>query len=77
MTLYSGDKIMVYEDNKEKYYHVEDVTEKYVASAQSCISNDKDNVTKMVVQKMQNVEHISYEKAIKILEILMDVDSED
>lgn len=77
MTLYSGDKIMVYEDNKEKYYHVEDVKEKYVASAQSCISNDKDNVTKMVVQKMQNVEHISYEKAIKILEILMDVDSED
>lgn len=77
MTLCSGDKIMVYEENKEKCCHVEDVTEKYVVYTPSNISFEKDNITKMVVQEMQNVKHISYEKAIKILEILMDVDSEE
>ncbi len=100
MTLCSGDKIMVYEENKEKCYHVEEVTEEYVKlsndvlyninevidlndkslyemSAQTDMYHVKDNVTKMVLHKMQNVKHISYEKAIKILEILMDLDSEE
>jgi hypothetical protein len=100
MILCSGDKIMIHEENKEKCFHVAEVTEDYVKlsddscyyinetidlndksvyimSTQSDISGSKDHVTRMVMHKMRNVKQISYEKAIKILEILMDVDSDE
>ncbi|GLB27038.1 hypothetical protein LXJ15735_32790 [Lacrimispora xylanolytica] len=100
MILCSGDKIMIYEENKEKCYHVAEATEDYVKltndacyfinetidlndksvhvmSTQNDITGSKDNVTQMVMNKMHNVKQISYEKAIKVLEILMDVDSEE
>lgn len=100
MVLSSGDKIMIYDENKQKCFHVAEVTEDYVKlsndscyyinetidlndntvhilSTESDVSGSKDHVTKMVMHKMRNVKQISYEKAIKILEILMDVDSEE
>lgn len=94
-----GDKIKVYEEDREKCYDVEEITEEYVKLTNSIsfhfnesieqkgepvyfVAPDEENkgekevMIHQVINKMHEVKDISYQKAVKILEILMDVDNE-
>lgn len=94
-----GEKVIVYEEDREKCYDVEEITEEYVKLTNNIsfhmnesigqkegpvhfVTPDEENkgekevMIHQVIHKMHEVKNISYQKAVKILEILMDVDNE-
>ncbi|MGC6175327.1 hypothetical protein [Lacrimispora sp. 38-1] len=86
MNLCIGDKITVCEEDHENSYNVEEITEDYVkltngityyASADGKEKEEQGLITQQVVNRLHQVEDISYQKAVKILEILMDADGEN
>ena len=88
MNLCIGDKITVCEGDHENNYSVEEITEDYVKltngityyykerDSASGTEGERGLITRQVVNRLHQVEDISYQKAVKILEILMDADSE-
>ena len=88
MNLCIGDKITVCEGDHENNYSVEEITEDYVKltngityyykerDTASEVEGEKGLITRQVVNRLHEVEDISYQKAVKILEILMDADGE-
>ena len=88
MRLCIGDKITVCEEDHEKSYSVEEITEDYIKLTNkaeretgsmhvySADEEDKRLLTRQVVNRLHQVEDISYQKAVKILGILMDADDE-
>ena len=86
MNLCIGDKITVCEGDHENNYSVEEITEDYVKltngityyykERDSGAEGERGLITRQVVNRLHQVEDISYQKAVKILEILMDADSE-
>lgn len=90
MNLCIGDKITVCEGDHENNYSVEEITEDYVkltngityyykerdSASASGAEGERGLITRQVVNRLHQVEDISYQKAVKILEILMDADSE-
>lgn len=88
MKLCIGDTITVCEENHEKNYSVEEITDDYIKLTNraeqetgsmhvfSADEEDKRLLTRQVVNRLHQVEDISYQKAVKILGILMDADDE-
>lgn len=88
MNLCIGDKITVCEEDHENNYSVEEIAEDYVKLTNgityyykerdiaSEAEGEKGLITRQVVNRLHQVEDISYQKAVKILEILMDADGE-
>lgn len=88
MNLCIGDRITVCEEDHENNYNVEEITEDYVKLTNgityyykerdtvSGAEGEKGLITRQVVNRLHQVEDISYQKAVKILEILMDADGE-
>ncbi|MBE5980662.1 MAG: hypothetical protein E7249_16305 [Paenibacillaceae bacterium] len=88
MNLCIGDKITVCEEDHENNYSVEEITEDYVKLTNgityyckerdivSGAEGEKGLIARQVVNRLHQVEDISYQKAVKILEILMDADGE-
>jgi len=88
MNLCIGDKITVCEEDQENNYSVEEITEDYVKLTNGITyyykerdiafeaEGEKGLITRQVVSRLHEVKDISYQKAVKILEILMDADGE-
>ncbi|GLB29102.1 hypothetical protein LAD12857_10250 [Lacrimispora amygdalina] len=86
MNLCIGDKITVCEKDHENSYSVEEITEDYVKLTNGITyyhnereeqeKGEKELITQQVVNRLHQVEDISYQKAVKILEILMDADGD-
>ena len=86
MNLCIGDKITVCEEDHENNYSVEEIAEDYLKLTNGVTyyykekdivsADEKGLITRQVVNRLHRVEDISYQKAVKILEILMDADGE-